>query len=131
MLLPCCFHLRLRSNPPLLPPPPFPAGYIVHGIKRRSSQLNTQRIDRFYEDPHVDRRHLVLHYGDLSDSTNLIRIVQQVQPGLWGAGAWCTALKWTAPAEAAPTGGACAGAAAPLAPAHHLCNHASAQRSSD
>ncbi|PSC70528.1 GDP-mannose 4,6-dehydratase [Micractinium conductrix] len=55
-------------------------GYIVHGIKRRSSQLNTQRIDRFYEDPHVDRRHLVLHYGDLSDSTNLIRIVQQVRP---------------------------------------------------
>ena len=55
-------------------------GYEVHGIKRRSSQLNTQRIDKFYEDPHVDRRHLVLHYGDLSDATNLTRIVQQVRP---------------------------------------------------
>lgn len=55
-------------------------GYEVHGIKRRSSQLNTQRIDRFYEDPHVDSRRLVLHYGDLTDSTNLVRIVQLVQP---------------------------------------------------
>lgn len=55
-------------------------GYEVHGIKRRSSQLNTQRIDRFYEDPHVDGRKLVLHYGDLSDSTNLIRIVSLVKP---------------------------------------------------
>jgi GDPmannose 4,6-dehydratase len=55
-------------------------GYVVHGIKRRSSQPNTQRIDKFYEDPHVDNRKLVLHYGDLSDSTNLIRIVQQVRP---------------------------------------------------
>lgn len=55
-------------------------GYEVHGIKRRSSLFNTERIDRFYEDPHVPHRHLVLHYGDLTDSTNLIRIIQQVQP---------------------------------------------------
>ncbi len=55
-------------------------GYEVHGIKRRSSMFNTDRIDHLYEDPHVDNRHFVLHYGDLTDSTNLIRIVQQVQP---------------------------------------------------
>lgn len=55
-------------------------GYEVHGIKRRSSLFNTERIDRFYEDPHVPHRHLILHYGDLTDSTNLIRIIQEVQP---------------------------------------------------
>jgi GDPmannose 4,6-dehydratase len=55
-------------------------GYEVHGTIRRSSQLNTQRIDKFYEDPHVDGRKLVLHYGDLSDSTSLVRIVALVQP---------------------------------------------------
>jgi GDPmannose 4,6-dehydratase len=55
-------------------------GYEVHGIKRRSSLFNTGRIDHFYEDPHVPDRHLVLHYGDLTDSTNLIRIIQEVQP---------------------------------------------------
>ena len=55
-------------------------GYIVHGIKRRSSLFNTDRIDKLYQDPHVDNRHFILHYGDLTDSTNLIRIVQQVQP---------------------------------------------------
>lgn len=55
-------------------------GYEVHGIKRRSSLFNTERIDHLYEDPHVNNRHFVLHYGDLTDSTNLIRIVQQVQP---------------------------------------------------
>ena len=55
-------------------------GYEVHGIKRRSSMFNTDRIDHLYEDPHVDNRQFVLHYGDLTDSTNLIRIVQQVQP---------------------------------------------------
>lgn len=55
-------------------------GYEVHGIKRRSSLFNTGRIDRFYEDPHVPHRHLILHYGDLTDSTNLIRIIQEVQP---------------------------------------------------
>ncbi|MDM7938297.1 MAG: GDP-mannose 4,6-dehydratase [Cyanobium sp. CZS 48M] len=54
--------------------------YVVHGIKRRASSLNTQRIDHLYQDPHESDPHLVLHYGDLTDSTNLIRIVQQVQP---------------------------------------------------
>ncbi len=55
-------------------------GYEVHGIKRRSSLFNTQRIDHIYEDPHISDRHLHLHYGDLSDSTNLIRITHEVQP---------------------------------------------------
>ncbi len=55
-------------------------GYEVHGIKRRSSLFNTERIDHIYEDPHVNNRHFVLHYGDLTDSTNLIRIIQEVQP---------------------------------------------------
>ena len=55
-------------------------GYEVHGIKRRASLFNTQRIDHLYQDPHVDQRRLVLHYGDLSDSSNLTRILQQVQP---------------------------------------------------
>ncbi|QNI69793.1 GDP-mannose 4,6-dehydratase [Cyanobium sp. NS01] len=55
-------------------------GYEVHGIKRRSSSFNTSRIDHLYQDPHVSDPRLVLHYGDLTDSTNLIRIVQQVQP---------------------------------------------------
>jgi GDPmannose 4,6-dehydratase len=55
-------------------------GYEVHGIKRRSSLFNTDRIDHLYQDPHENSPTLVLHYGDLSDSTNLIRIIQQVQP---------------------------------------------------
>ncbi len=55
-------------------------GYEVHGIKRRSSQFNTDRIDHLYQGPEVENRNLVLHYGDLTDSTNLIRIIQQVQP---------------------------------------------------
>jgi len=55
-------------------------GYIVHGIKRRSSSLNTQRIDHLYQDPHEKKRNLILHYGDLTDATNLIRIIQQIQP---------------------------------------------------
>jgi len=55
-------------------------GYIVHGIKRRSSSLNTERIDHLYQDPHVNHRNFILHYGDLTDASNLIRIVQQVQP---------------------------------------------------
>ena len=55
-------------------------GYEVHGIKRRSSLFNTGRIDHIYEDPHIDNRRFILHYGDLSDSTNIIRIVQEVQP---------------------------------------------------
>ena len=55
-------------------------GYEVHGIKRRASSFNTQRIDHLYEDPHVDNRRFILHYGDLSDSTNIIRIIQEIQP---------------------------------------------------
>jgi GDPmannose 4,6-dehydratase len=55
-------------------------GYEVHGIKRRASLFNTDRIDHLYQDPHVSGRNLILHYGDLTDSTNLIRIIQQVQP---------------------------------------------------
>jgi GDPmannose 4,6-dehydratase len=55
-------------------------GYEVHGIKRRSSLFNTQRVDHIYQDPHTNNQHFVLHYGDLTDSTNLTRIVQQVQP---------------------------------------------------
>ncbi|MFM7256788.1 MAG: GDP-mannose 4,6-dehydratase [Betaproteobacteria bacterium] len=55
-------------------------GYVVHGIKRRASLFNTERIDHHYQDPQADNRRFVLHYGDLSDSTNLIRIVQQTQP---------------------------------------------------
>jgi GDPmannose 4,6-dehydratase len=55
-------------------------GYIVHGIKRRTSLFNTDRIDGLYEDPHINNRHFILHYGDLTDSTNLIRIIQEVQP---------------------------------------------------
>lgn len=55
-------------------------GYEVHGIKRRSSSFNTERIDHLYQDPHTPDRRLVLHYGDLTDATNLIRILQQVQP---------------------------------------------------
>ena len=55
-------------------------GYIVHGIKRRASLFNTARVDHLYQDPHIDHRNFVLHYGDLTDSTNLIRIVQQTQP---------------------------------------------------
>lgn len=55
-------------------------GYQVHGIKRRASLFNTSRIDHLYQDPHVDYRNFILHYGDLTDSTNLIRIIQEVQP---------------------------------------------------
>jgi GDPmannose 4,6-dehydratase len=54
--------------------------YIVHGIKRRSSLFNTERIDHIYQDPHIDNRNFFLHYGDLTDSTNLLRIIQEVQP---------------------------------------------------
>ena len=55
-------------------------GYTVHGIKRRSSSLNTQRVDHIYQDPHIENAHFKLHYGDLSDTSNLIRIVQETQP---------------------------------------------------
>ena len=55
-------------------------GYVVHGIKRRASLFNTDRIDHLYQDPHDPDQRFILHYGDLTDSTNLIRIIQQVQP---------------------------------------------------
>ena len=55
-------------------------GYAVHGLKRRSSLFNTDRIDHLYQDPHEHNVRFTLHYGDLNDSTNLIRIVQEVQP---------------------------------------------------
>ena len=54
--------------------------YIVHGLKRRSSSFNTGRIDHLYQDPHVNKRNFILHHGDLTDSTNLIRIIQEIQP---------------------------------------------------
>ena len=55
-------------------------GYEVHGVKRRSSSFNTSRIDHIYNDPHIENSKFILHYGDLTDSTNLIRIIQQVKP---------------------------------------------------
>jgi GDPmannose 4,6-dehydratase len=55
-------------------------GYMVHGIKRRASSLNTQRVDHIYQDLHIENAHFKLHYGDLSDTSNLIRIVQETQP---------------------------------------------------
>ena len=55
-------------------------GYQVHGIKRRASSFNTERIDHIYQDPHTENRNFVLHYGDLTDSSNITRIIQQVQP---------------------------------------------------
>jgi GDPmannose 4,6-dehydratase len=55
-------------------------GYIVHGLKRRSSSLNTERIDHIYQDPHTDNQNFILHYGDMTDSTNLIRLIKEIQP---------------------------------------------------
>src|SRR5690606_37309901 len=55
-------------------------GYLVHGLKRRSSLLNTDRIDHLYQDPHASNRKYILHYGDLTDYSNLIRIIQDIQP---------------------------------------------------
>ena len=55
-------------------------GYRVHGMKRRSSLLNTDRIDHLYQDPHVDNRNFFLHYGDMTDSTNLTRLIKEIQP---------------------------------------------------
>ncbi len=55
-------------------------GYIVHGLKRRSSLLNTDRVDHLYQDPHIENRNFILHYGDMTDSTNLIRLIQEIQP---------------------------------------------------
>ena len=54
--------------------------YIVHGIKRRSSVFNTQRIDHLYQDPHVENSNFILHFGDMTDSTNLIRLIQEIEP---------------------------------------------------
>ncbi|WP_373056968.1 GDP-mannose 4,6-dehydratase [Zunongwangia sp. H14] len=55
-------------------------GYIVHGLKRRASLFNTDRVDHLYQDPHVENRNFILHYGDMTDSTNLIRLIQEIQP---------------------------------------------------
>ena len=55
-------------------------GYTVHGIKRRSSQFNTDRVDHLYQDPHEENRRFIMHYGDMTDSTNLIRLIQEIQP---------------------------------------------------
>jgi len=55
-------------------------GYIVHGVKRRSSMFNTDRIDHLYQDPHIENRNFLLHYGDMTDSTNLIRLIKEIQP---------------------------------------------------
>jgi len=55
-------------------------GYIVHGLKRRTSLFNTDRIDHLYQDPHVDNKNFILHYGDMTDSTNLIRLIKEIQP---------------------------------------------------
>lgn len=55
-------------------------GYIVHGIKRRSSLFNTDRIDHLYQDPHVENRNFILHYGDMTDSMNLTKIIKETKP---------------------------------------------------
>src|SRR6056300_1749815 len=55
-------------------------GYIVHVLKRRSSSLNTERIDHIYQDPHTDNQNFILHYGDMTDSSNLIRLIKEIQP---------------------------------------------------
>ena len=61
-------------------------GYTVHGLKRRSSSFNTGRVDHLYVDPHVENAQFFMHYGDLTDSTNLIRIIRETQPDLDGPG---------------------------------------------
>lgn len=55
-------------------------GYEVHGVKRRSSLFNTSRLDHLYEDPHVKDRRYILHFGDLSDSLNIVRLIQEIEP---------------------------------------------------
>ncbi len=55
-------------------------GYTVHGLKRRTSQFNTNRIDHLYQDPHIENKNFILHYGDMTDSTNLIRLIKKIQP---------------------------------------------------
>ena len=85
-------------------------GYEVHGIKRRASSFNTDRIDHLYQDPHVSQRNLVLHYGDLSDGSNLTRIVQQVQPDeIYNLGAMShVAVSFETPEYTANVDGNCA-----------------------
>jgi len=69
-------------------------GYKVHGLKRRSSLFNTDRIDHLYQDPHLDNRNFTLHFGDLTDSTNLIRIIQETQPDeIYNLAAQCHSRK--------------------------------------
>ena len=55
-------------------------GYIVHGLKRRTSTFNTHRIDHLYEDPHLENKKFILHYGDMTDSTNLIKLIKEIKP---------------------------------------------------
>ena len=55
-------------------------GYIVHGLKRRSSVFNTERIDHLYQDPHIDNKNFILHYADMTDSTNLLRLIKEISP---------------------------------------------------
>ena len=55
-------------------------GYKVHGVKRRTSSFNTDRIDHLYQDPHIENQNFILHYGDLTDSLNLTKIINEVQP---------------------------------------------------
>ena len=55
-------------------------GYRVHGLKRRASLFNTDRIDHLYQDPHIENRNFILHFGDMTDSTNLIRLIKEIQP---------------------------------------------------
>ena len=70
-------------------------GYEVHGIKRRTSLINTQRVDHLYHDPHIDGKNFTLHYGDLTDSTNIIRLIQQIQPDeIYNLGAMSHVHRW-------------------------------------
>ena len=55
-------------------------GYVVHGMKRRTSLFNTDRIDHLYQDPHIEDRNFILHYGDMTDSTNITRLIKEIQP---------------------------------------------------
>ena len=73
-------------------------GYEVHGIKRRSSLLNTQRIDHIYQDPHIEEKNFILHYGDLTDSSNLTRIIKEVEPDeIYNLGAGHVAVSFESP----------------------------------
>ncbi len=81
-------------------------GYTVHGIKRRASSLNTARVDHIYQDPHIENARFKLHYGDLSDSSNLMRIIQETQPNeIYNLGAlrdWGHAKDYVARSSTAP-----------------------------